>query len=98
MSADQDQRSPEDLIEDVVDLETFLRFARALQAECSADARDSPNAVNLTPSKRGWYNNRLDSYLEAAISWADDSSRVRPFAVNHWKFLADFLLAGKLCE
>ncbi|XVN15726.1 hypothetical protein QZH46_07060 [Pseudomonas corrugata] len=76
-----------DLLDQVNDSQTFLRFARALMADC-ADSMD-------------WENNTIEGFLESAIAWAESSDfgisqGLQPS--NSWQQFAVFLYCGKIYE
>jgi hypothetical protein len=92
-----------ELLEEVKDQETLLHFVDVL-------AKDRANAVQAgtaNPSSvydkdaGGWENTTIESFLEAAASWARDtnfgeSQGLSP--VNPWKQFAVFLYCGKIYE
>ena len=89
-------------LDKVKDQESFIRFAKALQA----DKEDEDQKEKTNPSgpysagHNGWENNTVSGYLEAAISWAEDSNFGEKFEKtdNVWKKLAMFLYGGKIYE
>jgi hypothetical protein len=94
-----------ELLENVIDEQTFLEFVRALLA----DRIDEVEKERLSPSHpygsgaNGWENGTIEMSLQAAISWADGShfgrSRIDgKFNGNPWSQFAHFLYAGKIYE
>jgi hypothetical protein len=93
--------------DNVHDRESFLAFVRALvadrEAAVEAEKRTptDPRVLGLVPDAGGWYNLTIESYLDAAISWAVDSDmgtcQGLP-AEPSWKVFAVFLLCGKIYE
>jgi hypothetical protein len=91
----------------VHDRESFLAFVRALVAdrEAAVEAEQrkptDPRVLGLVPDAGGWYNFTIESYLDAAVRWAEDSdmgeSQGLP-AGPSWKAFAVFLLCGKIYE
>lgn len=84
-----------DLLDAVKDKATFLVFAKALAMERS-------QAEGLALSADGfqgeWANNNIQHFLEAAVSWAEDSEfglRPGPKLDNEWHLFAQFLWAGR---
>lgn len=80
-----------DLLDQVNDNQTFLRFARALMADSAAASSDD----------RGWQNNTIEGFLESAIAWAEASDfgisqGLQPS--NSWQQFAVFLYCGKIYE
>jgi len=82
----------------VHDRESFFAFVAAL----AADRRASVAAEAVMPSSPygpdagGWENITIESFLEAALAWAD-SGRGLPAAPT-WRGFAEFLYCGKIYE
>jgi len=90
-------------IETVKDAETFLNFVRELVADREDEVRKEKAHPSppYGPGANGWENGRIESYLEAAVAWADDSDFVetqKDPSVNPWQQFAHFLYAGKVYE
>ncbi|MGX5203254.1 DUF7660 family protein [Aliikangiella sp. IMCC44632] len=97
-----------ELAEEVSDQETFLVFVRALYK----DRERSSKSENKSPSSPyeadagGWENTSIETFFEAAVAWAEDSSFGTKMAFpeyqldgqNPWRSFAAFLLAGKVYE
>lgn len=90
-------------LESINDQESFLCFVRALVA----DRRLSVQAEAVNPSSPygpdvgGWENTSIESFLEAAVSWAEDSNfglNQNLDSANLWKKFAVFLYCGKIYE
>ena len=94
---------PSALLDTVEDADTFLEFARVLEA----DRRESAKLEAASPSSpygpdaKGWENVTIEDFLESAIAWAEDTK----FGItqglepqNPWKQLATFLYCGKVYE
>lgn len=82
-------------LEGVVDEETFLAFVEALAADRIAASR---MPVTADGRQGEWENHSIDSFLEAAHSWAEDSGfgiRPGPKPQNTWRLFASFLWAGR---
>lgn len=87
----------------VADQESFLAFARAL-------AKDRAAAVQMEivtpaspygPSAGGWENVSIESFLEAAVAWAEDrnfGSSQGLDTASPWKQFAVFLFSGRIYE
>jgi hypothetical protein len=72
----------------VTDEDTFLEFLQALRDDWSANARS-------------WENVTFDTFLEAAVRWAEDSRHapmLGPPSENPWRRCADILRAATLYE
>ena len=87
----------------VTDSAGFLDFVR----ELIADREDEVKKEKVHPSSRygpganGWENGSIESFLEAAVAWADDSHFVEKQSLagnNPWQQFAKFLYAGKVYE
>lgn len=79
-----------DLLNQVNDEQTFLRFARALMEDGA-----------VATEENGWQNSTISGFLESAIAWAEASD----FGVsqglqpsNPWRQFAVFLYCGKIYE
>jgi hypothetical protein len=92
-----------EMLENVADEKSFLRFVEALIADRQSAARaqvENP-ASPWGPDAGGWENTSIESSLEGALAWATDSG----FGLNQglvecnaWKRFAVFLYAGKIYE
>lgn len=90
-------------LERVTDQESFLAFVRALaQDRRSAAQAESKNAASpYGPDAGGWENTSIESFLEAAIAWAEDSNfglKQGLASVSPWRKFAVFLYYGKIYE
>jgi hypothetical protein len=75
-------------LEAVKDEATFLAFVRVL----ACDRRDNA---------QGWENESIETFLDAASSWAEDSAFGASqglTAATSWKKFAVFLYCGKIYE
>jgi hypothetical protein len=85
------------ILENVKDEKTFLGFAKALLDDRrKEDLFDSIDECGR--GKNGWENHTIESFLEAAIAWADDSNFSNHKETNLWKKFALFLFMGKHYE
>jgi hypothetical protein len=81
----------------VIDQETFLTFAKALQ-------KDKENESSLLFTSWGginneWENNTISGFLESATAYFEDSHFIdKRVGDNPWKRFALFLYAGKFYE
>jgi hypothetical protein len=90
--------SLEQALETVSDEATFLRFVKALAADFEAETHEEATrgrTNRLGRGARGWENSAVDTFLEAAIAWAEDSRGTQPVSSNPWRRCADILYAGK---
>jgi len=87
----------------VEDAASFLVFARALLADRELSVR--LEREQPSPSYRSghcsWENGSIEGFLEAAISWAEDSNFGQGQGIdpeNPWRQFAVFLYCGKIYE
>ena len=91
----------------VHDRESFFAFVRALVAdrEAAVEAErqkpTDPRIVGLVQDAGEWYNFTIESYLDAALTWAESTgmgeSQGLP-AGPSWRAFAAFLYCGKIYE
>jgi hypothetical protein len=91
------------LLAAVADQSSFLAFARALKAdrEHAAKIESDPSAVAGEREVEAWQNVTIESFLGAAIAWAEDSRFGASQGLKHdnpWKKFAVFLQCGKMYE
>ena len=83
----------------VHDEKSFLTFV----AELAEDRRQA-NRIDEGPygAPRGWQNDTIENFLEAALAWAEASNFGRTQGLsdetNTWRRLAVFLYCGKIYE
>ena len=83
----------------VTDEQTFLAFVRALTEDRIAAAGRS-DADDMS-STDGWQNDTIESFLEAAQAWAEDSAFGADQGLDPaspWKKFATFLYCGRIYE
>jgi hypothetical protein len=87
----------------VHDRKSFFAFVRAL----AADRRAAVIAEQVSPSSPfgpdvgGWENVSIESFLEAAVSWAEDTDMGVDQGLPpepSWRAFAVFLYCGKIHE
>ncbi len=84
----------------VSDEESFVHFVRTLAADFAAE-REEVAGHGMPPGgpgPRGWENGSIDTFLDAAVSWVEDSRGRQVVAPNPWRRCADILYAGKFYE
>ena len=87
----------------VHDRESFFEFVRSLcedRKASKAAERISPSSP-YSPDAGGWENITIESFLEAALAWAEDSGKTEGRGLASepsWRSFAIFLLAGKYYE
>ena len=92
-----------ELVEEVVDEKSFLTFVDALRKdrELAAVAEKAPSSGTFDPAQRGWENITIESFLEAAHAWAEDTefgATQDLKGASPWKKFAVFLYCGKIYE
>ncbi|MCQ8130613.1 DUF7660 family protein [Methylomonas rivi] len=97
-----------ELAEKVEDQESFLAFVRELVKDRESAVkkeRGNPSSP-YGPDAGGWENTSIESYLESAVAWAEDSQFGSKMAfpeyelnnVSEWRKFAAFLMAGRVYE
>lgn len=76
-----------DKLDKVHDRDSFLDFVRALVIDRAANAA-------------AWESSTIEGYLDAAVSWAEDSHESPAGLSNEpsWRGFATFLYCGKIYE
>jgi hypothetical protein len=87
------------VLEAVKDESSFLVFVKALVADRE---QHEDKAIDEVGFVEDWANNNISSFLESAVSWAEDSNfginQEPELATNKWKQFAVFLYCGKIYE
>src|ERR1700680_1477541 len=91
-----------DYLDLVVDQATFLNFVQALIADREDEVgkeRERPSSP-YGPGANGWENGTIESFLFAALRWAEDSNDRKDGLPEQpsWKAFATFLYCGKIYE
>jgi hypothetical protein len=92
--------SPDDLIEQVTDRETFIQFVQALADErerAQEIERVNPN-IYAVDGALGWKNGDISSFLAAALACFTTQSATYSQQDPSWKMFAEFLYFGKIYE
>lgn len=88
--------------DDVHDEASFLEFVRHLAQDRAGAARSESPSTPASAWSTEWQNSTIESFLEAACSWAEDSGFGRrqglDDSVSPWRRMAVFLHAGKIYE
>jgi len=90
-------------LEVVTDEQSFLTFARALLVDrVAAVAAESKSPSSpFSSGARDWEKVSIESFLEAALAWAEDSNFGASqglASTSPWKKFAVFLYSGKIYE
>jgi hypothetical protein len=64
-------------LESVFDAESFLAFARQLAEDRAGEVRRETDSSSSPygPGANGWENGTIEAFLEAAVSWGEESAR-----------------------
>jgi hypothetical protein len=92
--------TPEELLDRVTDLQSFLAFVEALAAErreAERMEREQSTRYQLGGALN-WQNCEISSFLEAAARHFEDSPDQDPEEAPTWKMFAEFLYCGKVIE
>lgn len=93
-------KTPEELLDEVVDRDSFIAFVNALAAErleAEEMERDEPVRYQLGGA-HNWQNGTISSFLYGGLAYFDPKPVHQPEAAPSWKMLADFLYHGKIYE
>ncbi|MCA9279916.1 MAG: hypothetical protein H6815_05655 [Phycisphaeraceae bacterium] len=87
----------------VDDRESFLAFVQSLIEDKLLDEQEEAVSPSnpYGPGSRGWENDGIAAFLEAAAAWMNDNSTNRNnevFETASWQLFAMFLLGGKYYE
>jgi hypothetical protein len=87
----------------VRDEDSFVDFVAALAADRADEVKKEARKPSppYCPGANGWENGRIETFLGAAVRWADHwkrSSGQYKKPRNAWKRCAEILYAGKLYE
>ena len=92
--------TPEDLLPQVKDRDSFIRFVRAL-----AEERDAAEAKERAEPKKhaldcasNWKNGDVASFLYGGLNYFSEKPFHSPEKSPSWKMFADFLYHGKIIE
>jgi hypothetical protein len=92
--------SPEQLLDRVVDRDSFIEFARALadeRKEAEQEEQHDPARFQLGGALE-WQNGLVSSFLYGALSYFSEKPLHTPEKNPSWKMFADFLYHGKIIE
>jgi len=92
--------SPAELIERVVDRDSFIEFARALaeeREEAEQMERDEPARYQLDGAQ-DWKNGCISSFLYASLAYFDAKPYHMPESTPSWRMIAELLYCGKIYE
>jgi hypothetical protein len=89
-----------DLLETVVDRDSFIAFVNALAAEraqAEQMERDDPTLYHWSGAL-GWENGDISSFLYAALAYFEPGVYHQPEEAPSWRMFAEFLYFGKIYE
>lgn len=92
-----------DVLNDVCDERTFVAFLAALSRDFAAKRTIEASRPSSAYGQGalGWENGAVDTFLEAASAWADDTATnplLNPAEENAWQRCAKIVYAGKFYE
>lgn len=99
----ENQNDPGETLNKVIDRKSFYKFVESL----IMDRKDAVAKEAIKPSSpygpqaNGWENSTIESYLEAALAWAEDTEMGESQGLGanlSWKTFATFLYCGKIYE
>ena len=90
-------------LEQVHDRDSFFEFVRQLVSDRRMEIeREAMDTSSPSPHDAAeWENSTIDSYLDAALSWAEDTGMGTTQGLSpdpSWKEFATFLYLGKIYE
>lgn len=91
---------PEELLDKVVDQQSFVAFVWALADEreqAENMEREQPVLYSLSGALN-WQNGDIPSFLGAALNLLEKKDDSEPDEQPSWKLFADFLYHGKIIE
>jgi hypothetical protein len=92
--------SPEELLDQVLDRDSFIAFVEALADE----RRQAERLENASPDRYqlggalNWQNGDIAAFLEAAMNYFDEKPFHKPESHPSWRMFAEFLYHGKIFE
>jgi hypothetical protein len=92
--------SPEELLEKVIDRDSFITFVEALADQRAIAAkieRDHPE-VYVCDGALNWKNGEIHGFLDAALSYFEPKPYHQPESEPSWRMFAEFLWCGKIIE
>lgn len=91
--------TPEELLDKVLDRDSFITFVTALAAEREqAEQMERDDARYQFGGAHNWQNGSISSFLHASLAYFDSKPCHEPETAPTWKMLADFLYHGKIYE
>lgn len=90
----------QEVLNDVCDSGTLLAFVKALieDRKHAITAERAEPSSPYGPDAGGWENTEIDTYLSAAVRWAEDTGFGELSPANPWKQFAVMLYCGKIYE
>lgn len=92
--------SPEELLDSVVDRDSFITFVQALaeeREEAEQMERDEPVRYQMGGA-HDWQNGCISSFLYAALQYFEPKPFHMPDAAPSWRMFAQLLYFGKIYE
>jgi hypothetical protein len=92
--------TPEELLDAVVDKNTFIAFVSALadeREEAEEIERADPKAYSVDGAL-GWKNGDIAAFLNASLEYFTEGPFHKPARKLSWRMFAEFLYHGKIIE
>ncbi len=92
--------SPEQLLDNVVDRDSFIAFVTALAEEREAAEqleRGEPGRYQLGGA-HNWQNGSISAFLYASLAYFDAKPFHTPESIPSWRMIAEILYYGKIYE
>lgn len=92
--------TPVELLEQVQDRDSFIRFVRSLADEREAAiAEEQKDPIRYAiDGAHGWKNAEISAFLYARLEYFKDRPLRKPEPNPSWQMLAEFLCFGKIYE
>jgi hypothetical protein len=96
----EEDMSPEELLDQVQDQESFVRFVTALTEErAEAAAEENANPMRyIVDGTRNWKNAEISTFLYSSLEYFEERPFHRPEKKPSWRMFAEFLYFGKIYE
>jgi hypothetical protein len=92
--------SPEELLEQVADRDSFIAFVEALAAERAEAAQiewANPQAY-MVDGAHNWKNGEIEGFLYASLQYFSPGPFHQPEEEPSWRVFAEILWCGKIIE
>jgi hypothetical protein len=100
IAVDSNGVTPEELLDQVTDRDSFIAFVEALASErehAEQLEREQPQRYCLGGAD-GWENASISSFLGSSLAYFSPGQFHTPESEPSWRMFADFLYFGKIYE